>query len=758
MKVLLLADILPNGGAERQLALLATNLPEQYDLRVLSLGGGPFVEYLEAHGIPVAVSERRGRFDPSFLPDLRHALTSWRPDIVHSWGWISTLSAGPLCRALGIPLVDGTIRTATPPREFIALKRVGMAAATLVIANSRAGLASWRVPPAKGRVIYNGFDASRLQQVERPESSGNVSRIVMVGRMEPEKDFATVIEAARQLSSESDGWRFAFVGEGTERRRLQAAAGDLVEKGVVEFLGGGIEVLPIVGQADVGILMTDPRLAQEGCSNALMEYMACGLPVVCGDGGGNPELVLDGTTGFVVPQRRPDAVADRLRELRHDQARCVAMGEAGRARVLGEFSVSKMVEEYRSVYELALRSSKRHGGSLPAPRPEGREGVAGDGLRVLMLEPYPQVRGPLSVIVPTLAAQLTVLGCVVETDRWGRHAEEESFPEKVWGRTGDLLRIVAHLKHGQFDILFVPTAHNWPGIARDLPLVLASRVSCAHRIIHFHGSEPDRLEEPGRPVFKALSRTLVRGCDAVLLLSEQERVAWTRFEPRARFDVVLNPFVPPARSSRRETDETGTEAQRSAGAEVTVLFVGRLIREKGVLDLIEAVRLIVDHGGSVTLLVAGSGPVADEAFERVQALGLGSHVGMLGHVEGDELQRIYDQADLLALPTYWAEGFPTVILEAMSAGLPVVTTRIRGAADCLIEGENVLFVPARHPEQLAASLRRLADDAGLRARMGQANRRKVEEFEPAVVAVRYLEIVRKVAGVGSGAGASGTAA
>jgi glycosyltransferase involved in cell wall biosynthesis len=756
MKVLLLTEILSNGGLERQLALLATSMPREWDVRVLSMGGGPFVEYLRARGVPVAVSERRGRFDAGFLPDLWRALTTWRPDVVHSWGWISTLSAGPMCRALRIPLVDGAIRTATPPKQFVALKRVGMAAATVVVANSRAGLASWRVPPRKGQVVYNGFDVSRLRGAERTRSTRDDFRVVMVGRMEPEKDFATIIEAARLLSSGSDGWSFSLVGDGSERTRLQSGAADLVGRGVVEFAGGGIEVLDIVGRADAGVLMTDPRVAQEGCSNAIMEYMACGLPVVCGDGGGNPELVVDGVTGFIVPQGRPDAVADRLRRLREDRSRCSAMGEAGKTRVLEEFSVEQMVEHFLDIYREVLGGDGSHAGSAPAGRPEegaGTAGIAGagDGLRVLMLMPYPHVQGPLPVIVPALTEQLRAMGCHVETDLWSRHADDESVAAKVVGRASDLLRIVAHLARGRFDVLFVPTAHNWAGLVRDLPLMLASRAVCPHRVVHFHGSEVDELVGPGRPVFKALSRALVRRCDAVLLLSEQERAMWSSFEPRGRFDVVLNPFLPSARSPRAVSHGVDAEDRLRPEAGTTILFVGRLIQEKGVLDVVEAARLLLLGGESPRVLIAGSGPVAGEVREMVRSFALGDRVILLGHLGADELQGAYQEADLLALPTYWAEGFPTVIPEAMHAGLPIVTTPIRGAADQLTEGENALFVPPRRPDLLAAAIRRLAHDPALRARMGEANRAKVTGFAPEVVAVRYLDILRNVADGGGAA-------
>ncbi len=119
--------------------------------------------------------------------------------------------------------------------------------------------------------------------------------VVMAARMHPAKDWRLFFEAARALAREEPGWRFVAVGDGPERATLLAEAADLVDAGVMEFPEGGLEVLPLIAAADIGVLVTDPRYHAEGCSNSIMEYMACGLPVVCTDSGGNPELVPTGS-------------------------------------------------------------------------------------------------------------------------------------------------------------------------------------------------------------------------------------------------------------------------------------------------------------------------------------------------------------------------------------------------------------------------------------------------------------------------------
>lgn len=337
------------------MALLATRLPETCERRVWAMGGGPFLPYLRDQGVAVIVCDRHSRFDVSPAASLWHELRSRRPDVVHSWSWMSALAAGPMCRSLRIPHVDNMIQTGALEPDFTPLKRLGMACATLVVANTQAGLRAWEIDSAKGRVVYNGFDQSRLTTAEEGlRLPGTRFTVVMTGRMVPVKHYDVVIEAARRLSRRSSDWRFVLVGDGCDRKRLMFEARELADAGTVVFPEPGREVLGLVRQADAGVLMTNPRLAREGLSNSIMEYMALGLPVVCGDGGGNPELVLDGVTGFIVPPADPGALAERLQYLRDHEVERELMGAAGRARILGEFSVGTMVNRMLRVYAEAM--------------------------------------------------------------------------------------------------------------------------------------------------------------------------------------------------------------------------------------------------------------------------------------------------------------------------------------------------------------------------------------------------------------------
>ena len=225
-----------------------------------------------------------------------------------------------------------------------------------MIANSRAGLKAWGIPASKGRVVYNGFDTSRLLPAAGSRQGGGPFTAVMAARMSPSKDFEVFLEAARLISRRMPErrWRFLAVGAGSCSQALIESSFDLIEKGIVSFMDAGLEIFPHLQAADAGVLMTNPELHAEGCSNSILEYMASGLPVVCSDSGGNREVVAEGKTGFIIPARNADALADRLVWLREHPEEAAEMGRAGSRRVLMDFTVRNMVQETIAVYKELL--------------------------------------------------------------------------------------------------------------------------------------------------------------------------------------------------------------------------------------------------------------------------------------------------------------------------------------------------------------------------------------------------------------------
>jgi glycosyltransferase involved in cell wall biosynthesis len=351
-KVLYLTDDLQNGGAERQLALLVKYLPSEWDHRVFSLGDGLCAQQIRDTGTPLKICQRRWRGDtlPAFA--LWQFMAEWKPDVVHAWGWMSSAAAGPICKALRICFIDGTIRMGkrTPRRQFP--QRLGMLWADHIIANSQAGLEAWGISPSRGSVVNNGFDPDRLSFITPLASTPAFFTAVMVGSMSVYKDFRTFFNTARILTKNDDShWHFIAIGNGIDYPKLLMENRDLIVAGKVEIMNSISEVLPLVCQAQVGVLLSP---FGEGISNAIMEYMACGLPVICNDSGGNRELVVEGETGFLIPAEDSQALMEKLLFLQNNPREAERLGQAGRRRLIEKFSVETMVQNILNIYHNLL--------------------------------------------------------------------------------------------------------------------------------------------------------------------------------------------------------------------------------------------------------------------------------------------------------------------------------------------------------------------------------------------------------------------
>lgn len=351
-------------------------------------------------------------------------------------------------------------------------------------------------------------------------------------------------------------------------------------------------------------------------------------------------------------------------------------------------------------------------------------------LRILM--PAPQaVSGPMPRLAGLLAQGLRAHGCDVTIVPWGGGAGRGRFA-RVAGRLGQVLRVRRVSASLCPDVILVQTSHDWVCVLRDLALCLAVARADRKVVLQFHGSRADALTAPGGRAFKLATRLLLRRVDCVFVLSTEEQRALAAFEPHGRFHVVANPFLPVAGA--------GVRAPRNGGgpSAPVVLFASRLLPQKGVLDTVNAFGLLRERVPA-RLVVAGDGPAAADVRRLVSERGLAADVTLAGHLAPERLAETFREAAVFVLPTYHPEGFPTAISEAMSAGLPVVTSKLRGSADHLVEGTNALFVPPRDVEAIADAIERLLTDPVLRKRMASANRAKVKQFEPERVARAYVD-------------------
>jgi sugar transferase (PEP-CTERM/EpsH1 system associated) len=230
------------------------------------------------------------------------------------------------------------------------------------------------VEPRRVAQIYNGVDTARFTPPAArgaiegcPFNDADCWFIGTVGRMEAVKDQATLARAfARACSLDAgaaDQMRLVIVGDGAERARVERI---LREAGCADrawLPGARDDVASVLNGFDCFVL---PSLA-EGISNTILEAMATGLPVIASDVGGNPELVVHGVTGQLVPAGDVEALAEAMLALWRNRGAAGTLGRAARQAVERRFSLERMAADYARLYDGLLRRQPASGSLRAAP-------------------------------------------------------------------------------------------------------------------------------------------------------------------------------------------------------------------------------------------------------------------------------------------------------------------------------------------------------------------------------------------------------
>ena len=379
------------GGAETHLARVLPRLAERgYRVSVLVYWRrGALADVLTAQGVKVIVnrsasSEKRRWWHPNFWIDVLGCLRFLTANICKSDNSIVCLFL-PHAYLLGAPahyfsgsrsrlvVFRRSLNNYQDRNIFLrSIERKLHRYPDQFVANSSAVskqlVEEEAVSDQKVKLIYNGvdlrqFDAELMPQNARsqlgiPQSS---TLLIVVANLHPYKGHADLLRALSLLPEVSrESAALMCVGVGLDTRGdLARLTTELALDNQVFWLGSRRDVPNLLAQADVGVLPSH----EEGFSNAILEGMAAGLPMVVTDVGGNSEAVIDGKTGLVVPNRNPQALAVALQRLIGDEALRSSMGKAGRERVEKCFSMDSCIAGYESLFQemIEQRQSKEEG-------------------------------------------------------------------------------------------------------------------------------------------------------------------------------------------------------------------------------------------------------------------------------------------------------------------------------------------------------------------------------------------------------------
>jgi glycosyltransferase involved in cell wall biosynthesis len=739
------------GGAERSmLRLIEEAHPRVFECRVVQRGPeNPWLQdAVQALRVPFA---RLSTWDAA---GFRRLLASDPPDVLYVFGRFRTLAWAIEARRSGCRCVVAAERSAANRLSDRLARLLDRPLVSAYIANSEQAarrLAAWSGPTGPPVfAIPNGIPHARF--AHGATGGEGVPPLLCVGNITHNKGQDVLLEAVRRLRPVHPGLRATLVGRDYTKGRFfrEAAARGLEDT----FTHAGFvdDLAPYLAKAQVLVLPTRRR---EGMPTALLEGMLAGLAVVASRVGGVSEIVTDADNGLLVAPDDPGALAAAIDRVLRDDVLRRALASAGRRQVLERHGIGAMVENHRLAFQAALaRAESRESTvtAVPAPRESGKAKVAhvttvALSLRYLLLQQLEAIAGSGYPVVAISAP-----GPDVAT------VEAHGIPHRSVPMTRrltpfrDLLALFRLFRVMRRERLTIVHTHTpKPGLLGQMAARLAGVPVVVNTLhgFYFH----DRMHPLARRLYVGVERLAARFSDLILSQNPEDVRTAVRegIAPPERIRVLGNGIDLQRFDPTRVSRSTAAAARESlgipAGAPV-VGFVGRRVAEKGLPELLLAMRAVRARHPDARLLVIG--PADDEkpdavGPERARSLGIAKACVFAGLRE--DMPEMYALMDLFVLPSH-REGFPRAAMEATAMRLPCVVTDIRGCRQVVTHETNGLLVPVGDASALAAAILAVLGDPARAREMGEEGRRRARrEFDQravfATVIAAYEELLRK---------------
>jgi glycosyltransferase involved in cell wall biosynthesis len=346
------------------------------------------------------------------------------------------------------------------------------------------------------------------------------------------------------------------------------------------------------------------------------------------------------------------------------------------------------------------------GRSQPAPR-----------RRILVIGPLPPPTHGVAVMTEALlhspAARRFEMLHLDTADRRGVANIGRLDATNLWLALVHAARFITLLARHRVDMIYLPISKNSLGFLRDALFLAPALAVGVPVIVHFHGSGFDHFARSAAMPVRALVRLLLNRVARAVVLGEALRPMLRGLVAETRIAVVPNGVADGPR---------GVVPSRGRGGTMRLLFLGNLLPRKGYAELIEAVQTLLDEGIDVTVTFAGE--VVDSAVHTRALAGVrygADRIRFAGPVDTATKGALLREADVLVLPSD-DEAQPLVILEAMAAGVAVVSTRHGVIPETVVDGETGILIDTRDAGALTGVLRGVSRQPGRLAAFGAAGR------------------------------------
>ncbi len=562
--------------------------------------------------------------------------------------------------------------------------------ADVLIANSKATSVGFEQADKMPALVYNTAEMAPLQALPKPTTEGPL-KVGLISSNLAKKGVWDFVKIAKASQADPDSIRFCLIGPQTsEAKAIEdgVAAGEM--PGTIEVLGYRDSPAEAIAEVDVVLSISN---FHESFGRTVLEAMAAARPVLVYDCGAPPEIVEDGVSGYVVPTGDTAAIAAYLDGFAADRGKAVAMGQAAAQRAVEVFGEEAYGEQMRKAYARVLSQEPRANKLvLPARRdltPMPREKLkiayfswhfpvpsetfvlnelrilraAGHDVRVFCKQiPYPDFKPDFDITWERVRDADHLAERLTETDRNMVHSHfvYPTVTDMVWPAC----------EKAEVDFTFIPHAQD---------------------IFRYRNDAANRIDAVSQSKF----------CRKVFVPSAfHRRYLAARGVPDDK--MMVNP-----NGCDHALYQDGVVANRASRPFRRITAIHRFTEKKGLEHLIRAAKLLEQE--NITIALYGYGEL-EEAYRKIVAEEKISNVEFCGPVKGREaMLEVFRKSDLFACPSVRAsdgdmDGIPTVLMEAMSAGLPVLTTDLSGIPDLVSDGVTG-FVAKATPEALATRIR-----------------------------------------------------
>ena len=365
------------GGTERHVVNLSRELDtSKFELHLVCFKRwGELLGEIETLGVPISEYKINSLYSPQTLrQQLRFSgfLRRNQIQVVHTYGFYSTVFAVPAARLARVPIVIASIRDTgellTPLQKRV--HQFACRFADSILVNAEA-VRQWLIAEGYNanniHVIRNGIALDRFEKKDggaaiRQELGlpAHVPLVAMLSRLNRLKGGEYFLQAATLLASRFPEVRFLIVGDvgcgdSTYKAALEREAIRLGLGNRILFTGFRLDVPKVLSAVSISVL---PSLS-EGLSNVLLESMAAGVPVIATKVGGTPEVIEDGVSGLLVPPSDSEALARAMRSLIENPELARRYGQAGKQRIAEHFSLGRMVQQTEQHYLNLLEQTKQ---------------------------------------------------------------------------------------------------------------------------------------------------------------------------------------------------------------------------------------------------------------------------------------------------------------------------------------------------------------------------------------------------------------